>query len=198
MTVQSHFRPLILASGSAYRKMLLQRLGLPFEVCSPDIDENPQAGESPMQLVRRLADEKAAVIAAGNPSALVIGSDQVAVNGDRIIGKPGDASKAQEQLRAFSGQSVVFHTAVAVRCEESGFFFERIVDTEVSFRALEDDEIARYVECENPIDCAGSFKSEAAGITLLRGLVSDDPTAIIGLPLIAVSEALRQAGCRLP
>ena len=198
MPVQTQKRSLILASSSPYRKMLLQRFGLPFEVYSPNIDESAQEGEPPLDLARRLADQKSAVVATRFPSALVIGSDQVAVCGAEIVGKPGTASQARAQLKSFSGQSVIFHTAVAVRCEDSCFFFERIVDTEVRFRDIGEAEIARYVEWENPIDCAGSFKSEAAGITLLSGLVSEDPTAIIGLPLIAVSEALRLAGCRLP
>ena len=198
MPAQSQFEQLILASGSPYRQLLLQRLNVPFEVYSPDIDESLLENERPLDLVRRLADQKSASVAGRFPAALVIGSDQVAVCGECIVGKPGNATRAREQLRLFSGQSIVFHTAVTVRCQATGFFFERTLDTEVRFRELAEAEIERYVEQENPIDCAGSFKSEAAGICLLRGLVSDDPTAIIGLPLIAVSEALRLAGCRLP
>ena len=198
MPAQSQFEQLILASGSPYRQLLLQRLNVPFEVYSPDIDESPLENERPLDLVRRLADQKSATVAGRFPAALVIGSDQVAVCGERIVGKPGNATRAREQLRLFSGQSIVFHTAVTVRCQATGFFFERTVDTEVRFRELGEAEIERYVEQDNPIDCAGSFKSEAAGICLLRGLVSNDPTAIIGLPLIAVSEAMRLAGFRLP
>jgi septum formation protein len=198
MPAQSHIEHLILASGSPYRQMLLRRLEVPFEVSSPDIDESPREGELPLNLVRRLADQKSAVVAAEFPAALVIGSDQVAVCDERIVGKPGTAANAREQLRNFSGQSIIFHTAVTVGCEQNGFHFARTVDTKVLFRELDEAEIERYVERENPVDCAGSFKSEAAGISLLRGLISDDPTAIIGLPLIAVSEALRLAGYRLP
>ena len=198
MPAQSHFGQLILASGSPYRRLLLARLNVPFEVCSPEIDESPLGKERPLDLVRRLADQKSATVAGRFPAALVIGSDQVAVCGERIVGKPGSAARAREQLREFSGQSIVFHTAVTVRCQVNDFLFERTVDTEVRFRELGKAEIERYVEQENPIDCAGSFKSEAAGICLLRDLVSNDPTAIIGLPLIAVSEALRLAGFRLP
>jgi septum formation protein len=198
MPAQSQFEQLILASGSPYRSLLFQRLNLPFEVHSPDIDESPMENESPLDLVRRLADQKSAAVAGRFPAALVIGSDQVAVCGERIVGKPGNAARARKQLRDFSGQSIVFHTAVTVRCEATGFFFEHTVDTEVRFRQLGEAEIERYVKQENPIDCAGSFKSEAAGICLLQGLVSNDPTAIIGLPLIAVSEALRLAGFPLP
>jgi septum formation protein len=198
MQTQSQKRSLILASSSPYRRMLLDRLGLPFEVRSPGIDETAAAGESPAQLVTRLADEKAQNIAARCPAAVVIGCDQLAVHSGAVIGKPGDAERARRQLAAFSDNRVDFLSALAVRCRESGFHFATTVVTEVHFRKLSAEEIFRYVERDNPIDCAGGFKSEETGTTLLRAMRSDDPTAIIGLPLISLAEALRRAGYLLP
>lgn len=198
MSPQSLFRTLILASSSPYRRGLLERLQLPFETVVPDIDESPLPGERPQALVARLAAAKAAVVAARSPGAVVIGSDQVAVHGARIIGKPGTAERAREQLAAFSGQTVEFLTAVSVQCRDTGQRHDRTVVTEAAFRTLTADEIRRYVERDRPFDCAGAFRSEAAGSALLRHLRSDDPTAIVGLPLIAIAAALREAGYPIP
>jgi septum formation protein len=198
MQAQSLKRTLILASSSPYRKTLLARLGLPFDVCSPAIDETHRPDEPPAELAARLAREKAASIARRFPQAVVIGSDQVAVHRDRIIGKPVTAERARLQLERFSGESVEFLTAISVQCQESGLRYEATVSTEVAFRPLNGAEIQRYVDLDQPTDCAGAFKSEAAGPTLLRAMQSSDPTAIIGLPLIAVAAALRQAGYTLP
>jgi septum formation protein len=178
--------------------MMLERLGIPFQRWSPDIDESLAEGETGFELVTRLAALKADAAAAEFPDALVIGSDQVAVCGGRIVGKPRTTSRAQAQLGSFSGQTVEFLSAVSFRCLETGFRMDRVVPTLVSFRQLSEAEISRYIEKDRPLQCAGSFKSEAAGISLLRSMVSDDPTAIVGLPLIATSEALRQAGFAAP
>lgn len=198
MSLQSHKRNLILASTSPYRKLLLDRLGIEFETRSPDIDETPRNGESANELVTRLAREKARSIATKHPDSVVIGSDQVAVCDGAIVGKAGSVTGAREQLQAFSGRAVQFLTAVCVIDASSDFLYEATVPTDVRFRALTADEIRRYVEHDNPIDCAGSFKSESLGIGLLSAMTSDDPTSIVGLPLIAVSEALRQAGFPIP
>jgi len=178
--------------------MLLQRLHLEFCVVSPDLDETPLESESVHQLVQRLAQEKSSAIAARYPQAVVIGSDQVAIFENEVIGKPGTCDRAIAQLRKFSGKNVQFLTAVRICCLESGFDDAALITTEVNFRALADDEIRRYVELDQAMDCAGSFKSEAAGISLLESMISNDPTAIIGLPLIAVSAMLRKAGFTLP
>jgi septum formation protein len=198
MQTQSQKRSLVLASSSPYRKLLLERLGLPFEVCSPGIDEIPAADETAPQLVTRLADEKVLAVAERFPAAVVIGCDQVAVHRGRVVGKPGTAARARLQLASFSGSQVDFLSALAVRCLESGFHFATTVVTEVVFRKLAEDEIRRYVERDNPVDCAGGFKSEETGTALLRAMRADDPTAIIGLPLIRLAEALREAGYVLP
>ena len=198
MPQQSQKRSLILASSSVYRKMLLQRLGIPFAVHSPEIDETSRAEEQPTRLVQRLAAAKADAIASLYPAAVVIGSDQVAVHVSRVLGKPGTLERACQQLASFSGGRVDFHTAVAVRCVELGLKFDTSVPTEACFRDLTEAEIQRYVERDRPVDCAGGFKSEETGMTLLQALRSDDPTAIVGLPLIRVSEALRLAGYELP
>ena len=178
--------------------MLLQRLGIPFEIRAPSIDETPLENEKPAQLVERLATEKAAVVASAHPADMVIGSDQVAECGGRVLGKPGTVENACEQLASFSGQTVNFITAVCLRGEEAGFEKTFTVNTRVAFRHLESDEIRRYVEHDMPLDCAGAFKSEAAGISLLTRMESTDPTAIIGLPLIELSAVLREAGYRIP
>ena len=198
MHLRSHKRKLILASSSPYRKILLERLGIPFDIFSPSVDESPRENETSATLVSRLASDKARAAALHFPSALVIGSDQIAICNEKVVGKPGSRAKAIGQLREFSGQTVQFLTALAVLCSDTAFHYERTVVTDVGFRELSDDEIHLYVEVDNPIDCAGSFKSEAAGISLLRSMISEDPTAIIGLPLITVSEALRQAGLQVP
>jgi len=198
MHTQSHNRKIILASSSSYRKLLLERLPLDFTVFSPSIDETPLPNEPPAGLVSRLAKEKAQAVSGQHPAALVIGSDQLAVFDSRIIGKPGSVHKAVEQLQQFSGQRVRFLTAVAVNCTETGFFSSSTITTDVCFRVLDDTEIRRYVATDNPVDCAGGFKSEAGGSTLLTHMKSDDPAAIIGLPLICLSAMLREAGYRLP
>lgn len=198
MRRQSQTANLVLASTSPYRKALLQRLGLPFDVSAPRTDETPLPAEGPEQLVARLAGAKAAAVARERPGAIVIGSDQVAVHGGRIIGKPGDPARAREQLASFSGQRVEFLTAVSVQCLRQGFRYDATVGTTAEFRDLTAGEIRRYVALDRPLDCAGGFRSEAAGSALLRRLSSDDPSAIIGLPLIAVAEGLRRAGLALP
>ena len=198
MHSQSHNRSIILASSSPYRKMLLERLPLDFTVISPSIEETPLPDEPPASLVARLAREKARAVSAQHPAALVIGSDQVAMFENRIIGKPGTVHKAVEQLQQFSGQCVRFFTAVAVNCTDSGFFSSATITTDVCFRVLGDSEIKRYVATDHPVDCAGGFKSEAGGSSLLTHMKSDDPAAIIGLPLIYLSAMLREAGFPVP
>lgn len=189
---------LVLASTSAYRRELLQRFGLPFEVARPDIDESPLPGESPRATAERLAIEKARAVAANFPDALIIGSDQVAAMGDIRFGKPGTVERAVAQLKQMSGQTVVFHTALALLNTQTGDAQIDVVPTEVRFRTLSDDEIVRYVDKERPLDCAGSAKSEGLGITLLDALSGDDPNALVGLPLIALARMLRHEGVALP
>ncbi|HEX4508930.1 MAG TPA: Maf family nucleotide pyrophosphatase [Burkholderiaceae bacterium] len=188
-------RPLlILASTSRYRRELLERLRLPFEAVAPDVDETPFPGESPALLAERLALAKAAAIAQRRPEAIVIGSDQVADVDGSAIGKPGTHARAIAQLRAMSGRSIVFHTAVAVIRPSTSFSQVRRAAVTVHFRDLADDEIEAYLRADTPYDCAGSAKSETLGITLLRAIESDDPTALVGLPLIRTTELLRAAG----
>ena len=190
-------RTLILGSTSAYRRELLQRLHLPFEVVAPDVDETPEAGERPPELARRLALAKARAVAQRHPSALVIGSDQVADLGGDPIGKPGTHERAVEQLRRMRGRTVIFQTAVAVVCLETGFEQLDLAPVRVRFRDLSDAEIENYLRTETPYDCAGSAKSEGLGIALLDAIESDDPTALIGLPLIRTTRMLRAAGLSL-
>ncbi len=187
-------RPLILGSTSRYRRALLERLRLPFEVASPDVDETPQAGETPAVLAARLALAKARAVAATHPNAVVIGSDQVAELDGEPIGKPGTHARAVEQLRRMRGRSVVFYTAVAVVCEASGFAGSALAPVTVRFRDLTDAEIEHYLRTEQPYDCAGSAKCETLGIALLDAIESDDPTALVGLPLIRTCALLRAAG----
>ncbi|WP_423594955.1 Maf family nucleotide pyrophosphatase [Roseateles sp. MS654] len=187
-------RPLILGSTSRYRRELLERLRLPFETAAPDIDETPHPGESPESLARRLALAKARAVAARFPEALVIGSDQVADLDGQPLGKPGSHERAIEQLRAMRGRTVVFHTALAVVCRATGFEAEDLAPVRVRFRSLGDAEIETYLRAEQPYDCAGSAKAEGLGITLLSAIESDDPTALIGLPLIRTAELLRRGG----
>ena len=187
-------RPLILGSTSRYRRELLERLRLPFEVASPDVDETPRAGETPAVLAARLALAKARAVAATHPNAVVIGSDQVAELDGEPIGKPGTHERAVEQLRRMRGRSVVFHTAVAVVCEASGFAGSALAPVTVRFRDLTDAEIEHYLRTEQPYDCAGSAKCETLGIALLDAIDSDDPTALVGLPLIRTCALLRAAG----
>ena len=185
---------LILASTSRYRKTLLERLRLPFEVVAPDVDEAARAGETPADLASRLAVEKANAVAARFPHAVVIGSDQVAELDGVAIGKPGAHGAAVAQLRRLSGRAVVFHTAVAVTCQASGFQRAGSTPVRVRFRSLGEAEIETYLRAEQPYDCAGSAKAEGLGIALLEAVESDDPTALIGLPLIRTIALLRQAG----
>jgi septum formation protein len=186
--------PLILGSTSRYRRELLERLRLPFEVRSPEVDETPLAGETPAALALRLALAKARAVAAHAPDAVVIGSDQVADLEGTPVGKPGDHARAVAQLRSMRGKAVVFQTAVAVVHRQAGFEASVLVPVRVRFRDLSDNEIERYLRAEQPYDCAGSAKSEGLGIALLTAIESDDPTALIGLPLIRTAELLRQAG----
>ena len=188
---------LILASTSRYRRELLARLRLPFEVASPETDESPLPGETPLALARRLAAAKAAAIAVRAIDAWVIGSDQVAELDGIALGKPGSRDRALRQLESMSGREVVFRTAVSV-VNGDGRAFHGDDATIVRFRALDAQAIARYVDAEQPFDCAGSFKSEGLGIVLFDAIVSQDPTALIGLPLIATARLLRQAGFALP
>ena len=189
---------LILASTSAYRRMLLERLHIPFETARPEVDETPLPDETPDATANRLALEKALAVAPRFDDALVIGSDQVAHIGSEVLGKPGTVERAHAQLRRMSGQTVVFHTALALVNTRTGARTVASVPTEVRFRTLSEAEIVRYVEKEMPLDCAGSAKSEGLGITLLDALSGDDPTALIGLPLIALSRMLREQGLELP
>lgn len=191
-------RPLVLGSTSRYRRELLARLQLPFDVTAPDVDESPQPGEAPRNLALRLALEKAKAVARLHPDAVVIGSDQVADLAGHALGKPGNHERAVAQLELMSGHTVVFQTAVAVVCAATGFEQVDLAPVEVRFRALSEAEIERYLRAEQPYDCAGSAKSEGLGITLLDAIVSDDPTALIGLPLIRTSRMLRAAGLVVP
>jgi septum formation protein len=186
---------LILASTSAYRRELLQRLGLPFAVCAPGVDEAALPDEAPAETARRLALLKArAVAAAQAEEAVVIGADQVADLAGLALGKPGTHEGAVAQLRAMRGQWVVFHSAVAVVCAARRFESVEVVPVRVRFRDLPDADIERYLRIERPYDCAGSAKAEGLGIALLASVESDDPTALIGLPLIQTCSLLRRAG----
>jgi septum formation protein len=189
---------LILGSTSRYRRELLGRLGLPFDVAAPQVDETPRPGESPEDLARRLALAKARDVARRHPDAVVIGSDQVADLDGEPLGKPGDHARATEQLRRMSGRTVIFQTGVAVVCQDRGFVLEDLAPVRVEFRRLADEEIERYLRAEQPYDCAGSAKSEGLGIALLEAIHSDDPTALVGLPLIRTCRMLRAAGLQVP
>ena len=191
-------RPLVLGSTSRYRRELLQRLNLAFDVAAPDVDETPQHDEAPRALALRLALAKARAVAQQHPDAVVIGSDQVADLAGAPLGKPGNHERAVQQLRQMRGETVVFQTAVAVVCAATGFEQADLAAVQVQFRALSDDEIERYLRAEQPYDCAGSAKSEGLGIALLDAIHSDDPTALIGLPLIRTCRMLRAAGLVLP
>ena len=191
-------RPLVLGSTSVYRRELLQRLHLPFTVAAPAVDETPLPGEPPAQLAQRLALAKAHAVATLHPEAVVIGSDQVADLADQPLGKPGDHARATAHLQRRRGHTGVFHTAVAVVCHASGFAQTALAPVRVRFRELSDAEIERYLRAEQPYDCAGSAKSEGLGISLLEAIDSDDPTALIGLPLIRTCRLLRAAGLVLP
>ncbi|MBW8366709.1 MAG: Maf family nucleotide pyrophosphatase [Arenimonas sp.] len=189
--------PLVLASTSRYRRELLARLGLPFEVDRPEVDESPLAAERPADTAVRLAQAKARAVAARQPGAWVIGSDQVADLDGLALGKAGGRDPALRQLQACSGRRIAFHTAICLLRDDEPPLAALDL-TEVVFRTLERDEILRYLDAEQPYDCAGSFKCEGLGIALFDAIHSQDPTALVGLPLIALSRALRQAGYRLP
>lgn len=183
---------LILASSSRYRKALLERLTLPFECISPDIDESRKPGEPATALVQRLAREKSAEVARQHPGAIVIGSDQLAELDDDVLGKAGSTAAAEAQLARLSGREVRFLTAVSVVSETAGG--EHLDITTVQMRTLSASEITRYVAIEQPLDCAGSFKSEGLGAALFDAVSTDDPTALVGLPMIATARLLRAAG----
>ena len=190
---------LILASTSPYRRRLLERLRLPFTCIDPAVEESLRDGESPQKRALRLATEKASEVAATlEGEAIVIGSDQVACLDDQILHKPGTPEAAVQQLRASSGQTVHFWTAVSVWTSPKEAATQRVVPCEVKIRVLSSDEISRYVALDQPLDCAGSFKWESLGITLFEAMRTDDPTALEGLPLIALSELLREIGVSLP
>jgi septum formation protein len=190
-------RPLVLGSTSRYRRELLERLCVPFTVAAPDVDETPQPGEAPLALAQRLALAKAQAVAALHPHAVVIGSDQVADLHGEPLGKPGTHERAVAQLRRMRGQVVVFQTALAVVCKETAFVQQDVAAVRVLFRELSDAEIEAYLLAEQPYDCAGSAKSEGLGIALLERIDNDDPTALIGLPLIRTARMIRAAGVKL-
>ena len=194
LTRPSGGRRLILGSSSAYRRELLERLRLPFEVVPPNVDETPESGEKPDALARRLATAKARFISMLHPDAIVIGSDQVADLDGEPLGKPGNHEHAVRQLRRMRGRTVVFQTAVTVACHSAAFEMSDLASVRVRFRDLSDEEIERYLRAEQPYDCAGSAKSEGLGISLLDAIENDDPTALIGLPLIRTCRMLRAAG----
>jgi septum formation protein len=191
-------KPLILASTSPYRRQLLERLRLPFTVQSPQIDESSQPGESPRELVLRLSERKARAAGANQAGALIIGSDQVAVLNGEILGKPGNRRNAIAQLQKCSGSSVMFHSGLCLLDTGTGELQLDDVLFEVKFRGLTPQQIERYVDHEQPFDCAGSFKAESLGISLFEYMRGDDPTALIGLPLIRLTTMLQNAGILLP
>lgn len=185
---------LVLASSSPYRQALLERLGLPFVCASPNIDETPQPAESPTALTRRLAIAKARALAERFPNHLIIGSDQVACIDQRLLGKPGNATNAREQLRRASGRRVEFYTGLCLLNSGDDTLQALVEPFTVHFRVLSEEQIAAYIEREQPLDCAGSFKSEGLGIALFERLEGDDPNALVGLPLIRLTRMLEQAG----
>ncbi len=187
-------QPLLLASSSPFRQALLAKLGLPFTTASPEIDESALPGETAEQLVIRLARQKALALANHAPESLIIGSDQVGALNGTFLGKPHTGAKAHEQLRAASGQSVTFYTGLALYCGRRRQFWQCCETYQVTFRHLRDEEIAAYIAKEQPLNCAGSFKSEGLGITLFESLQGRDPNTLVGLPLIALSGFLRDAG----
>lgn len=190
-------RTVILGSTSVYRRELLSRLRIPFDVQAPDVDETPLSNESPLQLAQRLALAKAHAVAQKFPECVVIGSDQVADLDGLALGKPGNFERATTQLRQMRGKTVVFQTAVAIVCHATGFVSQDCASVNVAFRDLSDAEISAYLLAETPYDCAGSAKSEGLGIALLASINNDDPTALVGLPLIRTCNMLRAAGVKL-
>ncbi|MTI14671.1 Maf family protein [Sansalvadorimonas verongulae] len=189
---------IILASGSPYRKRLLKRLNLTFACISPDIDETPRPGETPSQLAGRLSEEKAQAVARDNPDSLIIASDQVAVLGQTILGKPGTEESAFRQLKESSERTVEFLTSITIIIPSQNKPKTCVVPYKVKFRSLSDSEITRYIQADNPLDCAGSFKWEQLGISLFEEMEGSDPTALEGLPLITLCKLLRQRGINLP
>ena len=187
-------RTLVLASTSPYRQELLTRLGLPFETASPEVDETRHADEDPEELVKRLSLEKAKAVAKEYPDALIIGSDQVATLGDMILGKPGTHERAMQQLKAASGQSVIFLTGLSLYDSASGRSHTICEPFRVDFRNLTEEEIDDYLRREEPYDCAGSFKSEGLGIALFSLMDGEDPNALVGLPLIQLVSMLQENG----
>jgi septum formation protein len=187
-------RRLVLASGSRYRRALLERFGLPFEVVSPAVDEDALPNESPAHTALRLAELKARSQREAHRDALIIGSDQVAASGARRYGKPGDHDNAAKQLRELSGRAVDFHTAVSLLDARNGDIQTRLVPCRVVFRILQDEQIESYLRRERPYDCSASAKAEGLGIALIERIETEDPTSLIGLPLIALSEMLERAG----
>ncbi len=187
-------RPLVLGSTSRYRRELLLRLQIPFDVVAPDVDESPLPGETPRAIAERLALVKARAVARIFPHAVIIGADQVADLNGLPLGKPGTYERAIVQLRQMRGQTVVFQTAVAVVCLESGFEQSSLAAVQVRFRHLTDGEIENYLHADQPYDCAGSARSEGLGIALLESIDSDDPTALVGLPLIRTCKMIQAAG----
>lgn len=190
--------PLVLASTSPHRRMLLERLALPFSCVAPGVDETQSFREPVTELVLRLSRAKVEAVASRHRGSLIIGSDQAAEREGEILGKPGDHSTAVEQLSAASGKYLKFHTALCVLDTRDGTRHEHVDVTRVIFRSLTPAEIERYLQAEKPYDCAGSFKSEGLGISLFEGIESDDPSALIGLPLIALCRFLRECGMALP
>ena len=194
---ESIYRKLILGSTSPYRRELLERLRIPFDVVAPEVDEVALAGEAPHQLACRLALAKARAVAAQFPDCVVIGSDQVADLYGESLGKPGTHPRAVAQLRQMRGKTVVFQTAVAVVCLDSQFEQVDLAQVKVRFRDLTDSEIEAYLQAEKPYDCAGSAKSEGLGISLLDAIDNDDPTALVGLPLIRTCRMIQAAGIKV-
>jgi septum formation protein len=190
--------PLILASTSVYRRELLTRLGVVFECLAPGVDETPLPTESPHDRAVRLALAKAHAVASQFPGSIVIGSDQVGVCKGEALQKPGDAARTRTQLQWLSGAAATFHTAVAIVQIEPAHALQFVDTTTVYFRALSEEEIERYIAAEKPFDCAGGFRAEGLGISLFTRIVSEDPSGLIGLPLIAVARALRQFGFEVP
>ncbi len=189
--------PLILASTSPFRRELLERIGIAFTTAAPEIDESAHPGEKPPALVRRLSEAKARAIGASR-RGLIIGSDQVATTGDDILGKPGTHEKAVEQLKYLSGKNVCFHTGLCLLNTETDTADVKVIPFNVQFRQLDEEQIENYLRADTPYNCAGSFKSEGLGITLFERMEGDDPTALVGLPLIELTTMLRKAGIVLP
>jgi len=194
---QPHNRKLILGSTSPYRRQLLERLRLPFDVVAPAVDETPLPHETPQQLASRLAMSKARAVAAEFPACVVIGSDQVADLDGQPLGKPGNHARATAQLQSMRGRTVIFQTAVAVVCQDSHFAQLDLAQVKVKFRDLTDLEIEAYLQAETPYDCTGSAKSEGLGIALLESIDNDDPSALVGLPLIRTCRMIRAAGVKV-